>query len=596
MRKQSLPTYPLLAVLGALCCPEPAGAQQQVFHYADPTPHRFAYSVAVLDDLDGDGTPEIGIGSWGDGPFIISGMTGTVLYHSTVGSDVEAYGVSIDGLPDITGDGIAEYLIGSRESLGSTPLHEVRSGADGSLVRSHAFSGFEITQHDDLDGDGWADYALVDERTMQIRSGVSGAVLSEWTIPPGHGDRLNRVARTGDVNGDGIPDVVGGQWDWTQGGGVGPGRVHMFSGAGGSRLWTVLGDDIPDFLGMDVTGDIDVNTDGTPDVVAITGPWGHAVEYVRVLSGQDGSLLRDEYLPPALQTDLFWRYAVVTLQDLDGDGIAEYAIGGADNSCDGVVELRSGASGAQLLQLTGSSGFGTSLDGSRDWDGDGLADLAVGAVDCSHYGGEVFVYSFADLFDCNGNGIPDGADLASGASQDCNLNQIPDECDVAGGISLDCNDNGIPDECDPDLNGNGIPDDCECFATNYCTANDNTTGEPAIIGMAGIPSISLNDFHLRAGPLPPNDFGLFFFGPYDRDPWPHGSGYLCIAAAGMERLNPPDLSNAAGFVVRQFDFTDVPGDPIQPGDTRYFQYWYRDHPAVGDPWNFTDGLEVVFCP
>ena len=33
--------------------------------------------------------------------------------------------------------------------------------------------------------------------------------------------------------------------------------------------------------------------------------------------------------------------------------------------------------------------------------------------------------------DCNGNGIPDECDIASGISQDCNSNGIPDECDIA---------------------------------------------------------------------------------------------------------------------------------------------------------------------
>ena len=32
--------------------------------------------------------------------------------------------------------------------------------------------------------------------------------------------------------------------------------------------------------------------------------------------------------------------------------------------------------------------------------------------------------------DCNGNGLEDATDIASGASDDCNENQIPDECDV----------------------------------------------------------------------------------------------------------------------------------------------------------------------
>ena len=562
-------TTSLLLLIGTLCCFEPVGAQQLVFHYADPVPYRFALSVAVLDDLDGDGTPEIGIGSWGDGPYVISGKTGALLYHSTSSGSLEAYGVSVDGLPDITGDGIAEYMVGSRDVSGSTPLHEIRSGADGSLVRSHAFSGFEITEHEDLDGDSWADYAVVDEHVMQIRSGISGVVLGQWAIPLGQGGRLNRVARTGDVNGDLVPDVVGGQWDWPSGGGVGPGRVHMLSGADGTRLWTSLGTYVPDFFGMDVTGDIDVNLDGVPDVIAITAPWGHAVDYVRILSGQDGSLLREELLPPLLRTTCAWRYSVVTLQDLDGDGVPEYAIGGADGSCAGVVELRSGATGTTIVEITGASGFGTSMDGSEDWDGDNLVDLAVGAVDCDQSGGEVFIYSLVSLFDCNGNGVLDWKDIASGTSRDCNTNGVPDECEGTG---------------------------------NYCTAKVNSQGCTPAIDYSGCPTLSgPDDFNVTASNVLNNKVGIMIWsnGPNNL---PFMGGILCVAPPIIRTPhqisggNPPPL-DCSGSYSFHFSQAYMASKFVVPGMQLYAQYWSRD-PGFMPPDNvgLTNGLEFEVWP
>ncbi len=58
--------------------------------------------------------------------------------------------------------------------------------------------------------------------------------------------------------------------------------------------------------------------------------------------------------------------------------------------------------------------------------------------------------AMAGDIDCNGNGIPDNADIDAGTSQDCNANGVPDECDIAGGIT-DCNANGVPDECEGDV-------------------------------------------------------------------------------------------------------------------------------------------------
>ncbi len=50
--------------------------------------------------------------------------------------------------------------------------------------------------------------------------------------------------------------------------------------------------------------------------------------------------------------------------------------------------------------------------------------------------------------DCNGNGIGDDQDIASGTSSDCNGNNRPDECDLADSTSEDYNQNRVPDECE----------------------------------------------------------------------------------------------------------------------------------------------------
>ncbi len=84
-------------------------------------------------------------------------------------------------------------------------------------------------------------------------------------------------------------------------------------------------------------------------------------------------------------------------------------------------------------------------------------------------------------FDCNGNGVLDECDIASGYSDDYDVNGVPDECE-------DCKENGIPDACDvdcgvgdcashplgcggyADCNGNLIPDECIDFEHD-CNAN-----------------------------------------------------------------------------------------------------------------------------
>ncbi|MBL9141443.1 MAG: hypothetical protein JNK53_06205 [Phycisphaerae bacterium] len=82
--------------------------------------------------------------------------------------------------------------------------------------------------------------------------------------------------------------------------------------------------------------------------------------------------------------------------------------------------------------------------------------------------------------DCNGNGIDDGAEIASGGAldangdgvpdscQDCNSNGILDSLEIALGSTADVDGNGVPDECQPDCNGNGVPDSMD-IATGFST-------------------------------------------------------------------------------------------------------------------------------
>ncbi len=75
--------------------------------------------------------------------------------------------------------------------------------------------------------------------------------------------------------------------------------------------------------------------------------------------------------------------------------------------------------------------------------------------------GSAYIFRLAPL-DCNGNGVPDAEDIASGIARDCNLNAIPDSCDLAAG-AIDTDSDGRIDSCerdygDFDLNGviNGL--------------------------------------------------------------------------------------------------------------------------------------------
>ncbi len=175
----------------------------------------------------------------------------------------------------------------------------------------------------------------------------------------------------------------------------------------------------------------------------------------------------------------------------------------------------------------------TDFDGNdRFIDDPSVADTGSGTPPLVDIG------AFEAVADCNGNGVPDAQDIASGTSEDCNGNEVPDECetdcnengvpddcDIAAGTSEDVNGNGQPDECEGDCNNNGIPDGTDILdgTSEDCNANDvpdecegdcNGNGVPDdcdILGgfsadedLDGIPDECAR-FHVRVGATGAND-------------------------------------------------------------------------------------------
>ena len=117
-------------------------------------------------------------------------------------------------------------------------------------------------------------------------------------------------------------------------------------------------------------------------------------------------------------------------------------------------------------------------------------DAGAFLVYAATYNGEqdVYVARLGD-YDCNGDGIPDAAQIADGSACDCNGNGIPDSCEIAAGTAADANHDGIPDSCQAcpaDFNGDGFLDFFDydgyvsCFESGACpscrTADFNGDG------------------------------------------------------------------------------------------------------------------------
>ncbi|MEM1179219.1 MAG: integrin alpha [Acidobacteriota bacterium] len=191
-------------------------------------------------------------------------------------------------------------------------------------------------------------------------------VLHEWRGEAA-GDSFGWIARRlGDQNGDGVFEVVTSAVGVRgQDGGAGAGRVYVFSGKDGSPLWTRDGE-AGWRLGRGVESAGDVDGDGLDDVVA-SAPGG---DRVFVFSGKSGATLR---VIEASQPGESFGQHVTGAGDLDGDGHADLLVGAPQNrsrgQAAGRVAVYSGRDGALLWEVFG------------DRDGDRLGETgAAGAV------------------------------------------------------------------------------------------------------------------------------------------------------------------------------------------------------------------------
>lgn len=334
-----------------------------------------------------------------------AGLPGTVQLQSrlisgqdpVLGGQVangERFGRAVTGIGDVDGDGIPDIAVGSRSDQDGgpdagavyivfmnrdlSPRAAVKIGAkSGGLpagtIREGDMFGYGVAGIGDIDGDGIPDLAVTAcnaEPAGVPTNANEGALHVCLMRSDGSVRATSRIDRI-----DGLPLSIGdsfGQSCASLGDLDGDGHVEIGIGA--------TGDDAGGF------------NRGALYVVEI-GPLGQLREWRRFSSATHPSLL------PIDDIDNFGGRGIARLGDLDGDGSVEVAVGcyrdddgGSDRGAVWILSLRSGAAGLALERtgkISSSTGgmegpiadedlFGMTVAPLGDLDGDGTPDVAVG--------------------------------------------------------------------------------------------------------------------------------------------------------------------------------------------------------------------------
>lgn len=202
--------------------------------------------------------------------YLYSGGDGQLIRTINGTAVGDMFGDSLAGLGDVNGDGAADYLVGA-SGIHSVYLYSGIDGSLIRLwddFPSTSDAGASISAIADLNGDDLADVLIGDPASLSVHifETGNGKLLGTLSQSATYGQFGGAVSSAGDIDQDGKEDILVGAIDASPAG-TKTGSAFIYSSASGAQLHRFDGDTDLGKFGCSVSMAGDLNRDGLPDLI-----------------------------------------------------------------------------------------------------------------------------------------------------------------------------------------------------------------------------------------------------------------------------------------------------------------------------------------